>query len=169
MHLHRKALLLLASVVVTVAFIALPARAQDSCSSTCSSTTSCDTSCWTCDPPNWDPTYCPQQNIQYVTCGDYTSNCSSCTPNWVRTSRTKIGGVPDGLYCFLGACYCHIESYYTATYHDANNCGQADYTTCESDGVTFFGGTGLHDNDECCVYTAPADISHSDYCGGSSC
>src|SRR4051812_5749648 len=123
MHLHRRAVLLLVSVVVTVVSIALPARAQDSCASTCSSTTSCDTSCWTCDPPNSDPTYCPQQNIQYVTCGVYSSNCSSCTPNWVRTARTKIGG-SSFAYCFIG-CECRITSYFTATYHDANNCGEA--------------------------------------------
>ncbi len=138
------------------------AAAQSSCNSSCPQSAYCDTQCWTCDFDYQDNS-CPPNETHYETCGDFSGGNCQCRPNWVQTSRVKIGGNVTYSICFIG-CQCHNVSYFLATYHDTN-CGQPDYTQCETDAVDYF---AYHES-ECCFYTDPSDISHSDYCGGSSC
>jgi hypothetical protein len=87
------------------------------------------------------------------------NGCPTCTPNWVETSRTKIGGRATS-YCFIG-CDCRVVSYFQVSEHDTNAC-QPDRTRCDTDAVDYY----VYHADECCL---GADISHSDYCGGSTC
>jgi len=164
--MRRPGNIILAALCVALAFTVVPTYAQERCDDICTSTESCDTQCWHCTMDYEDPTYCDQQHTVYETCGDFTTNCSTCTPNWVRISRVKIGGSPSE-YCFY-FCECRVVSYFIATYHDNNNCGQADYTTCETDAVDFFGGNPSDPDPEadCCN---DSDINRTDYCGGSSC
>ncbi|MBV8544434.1 MAG: hypothetical protein JO093_10750 [Acidobacteria bacterium] len=164
--MRRLPILIFAFVIVALTFPAPSAHAQDNCATSCTSSTLCDTECWYCRPEQQDPDYCPENDTHYTTCGDYSGgNCATCTPNWVRTSRVKIGGWLTSTVCFIG-CSCHIESYFNATYHDANNCGPADYTTCETDAVDFW---AAHSSDCCYPSSDPSNLSRSDYCGGDSC
>src|SRR5258706_7745325 len=115
--MRRLPILIIAFAFVSLSFPAQSAHAQENCATSCTSSTLCDTECWYCTPEQEDPTYCPQNNTHYTTCGAYSGgNCATCAPSWVRTSRVKIGG---GLAysVFLLGVGSHIGSPIPAPYH----------------------------------------------------
>jgi hypothetical protein len=113
--------------------------------------------------------WCDPRSNECATCWDnYRSCTSSCCYGWTEVGRTKTGGAYTGYLNIFGLYYCKVTSYWLVEQSNDGGC-YSNRFVCESDTVTFFYGTSQPDANGCCIYTAPGDISHSDYCGGTSC
>jgi hypothetical protein len=114
-----------------------------------------------CDPRGGD-CGCHQQY------SDCLATCPTCN-DWEEVGRTKIGGAWTGAVDYFGLWYCQVTSYYIVEQHNMADCYPNRFV-CDTSTVTFFfGNQEPNYSDECCNYTQPQDISHSDYCGGDTC
>jgi hypothetical protein len=113
--------------------------------------------------------WCDPRGNECATCWDNYSSCtSSCCYGWTEVGRTKTGGAYTGYLNIFGLYYCKVTSYWLVEQSNDGGC-YSNRFVCESDTVTFFYGSSEPDANGCCLYTDPGDISHSDYCGGTSC
>ncbi|MES1240772.1 MAG: hypothetical protein ABUT39_04055 [Acidobacteriota bacterium] len=128
-------------------------QADGYCSEICSSGSYCETSCLVCGSgsgPDSPDGGCA--NPEATTCGDMGYSCTpwTCTPNWVTTSSTPIGGFAVQSLIPYGCDYYGVSS---ITQHDQQGC-EADRQLCE---ITFH---TFRSDSFCC--------SHY-WCGGNTC
>jgi hypothetical protein len=111
------------------------------CDETCTPSSPCNQACL--DPDG-------EQGL--MSCGQYGVCNPPCNPNWQAVSQTPIGAWAVD---YWSQNYCEHWVAYQVTWHDVNNCGSPDYTSCYH---------SLNATDSpagwCCAYYA---------CGGSSC
>lgn len=141
------------------------ASAQQRCD-TCVASDDCQASCYYCIAGENEDGTCPNQ-VGYSTCGESTNGQCACYSNWQTVSRTKIGGDATNTYCINNQCWCTITSYYIDDQVDIAGCAP-ERGSCDTDHVDFFGGEWMGDNDLTCCRPG-ANLSNSDYCGGSTC
>jgi hypothetical protein len=146
---------LFVGVLLSGLLAAAPASATGYCQDVCQGGAYCTTPCLACNGINSGPDYPDGTCANPVerTCGNAGYQCTqgTCTPNWVATSSTPVGGFAEQSLDPPG-CWYHGVS--MVTYHDQNNCGQADYQQCQ---VTV---NEFRTDYQCC---------NNRWCGGNTC
>jgi hypothetical protein len=111
----------------------------------------------------------PAQQRMRAVLGSIQSVSQRCgCDSWHEVSRTKIGGAFTGAFGIQGLWWCRVTSYYTVEKENVGGCSPNRFV-CDTDTVTFFCCSYEPEEGDCCNYTNPQDISHSDYCGGDIC
>ncbi len=142
-------------VLPLILLFSTDARAQGTCASECSPFADCDYACTVCF--GWTPDGgCISEN--WTTCGNASSACMNCTPNWIETSRELRGTYGNG-----SAFSCSHHKVEWVTREDLNKCNKNSaywtVSTCED---TIDGGKSGWFPD-CCNGYGPNGVLDSTY------